>query len=94
MKTLSVVEEPGFVILPEVFMPCDARALVDDLEQSPLRRSKAGVRHALKHPAVAALALDPRLLTIAQEILGGEALPFRATLFDKSPEANWLVVWH
>jgi ectoine hydroxylase-related dioxygenase (phytanoyl-CoA dioxygenase family) len=21
-------------------------------------------------------------------------LPFRATLFDKSPDANWLVVWH
>ena len=21
-------------------------------------------------------------------------MPFRATLFDKSPQANWLVVWH
>ena len=31
---------------------------------------------------------------IARETLGGEAFPFRATLFDKSPIANWLVVWH
>jgi ectoine hydroxylase-related dioxygenase (phytanoyl-CoA dioxygenase family) len=31
---------------------------------------------------------------IARETLGGEAFPFRATLFDKSPAANWLVVWH
>jgi len=31
---------------------------------------------------------------MAQEILGRAALPFRATLFDKSPTSNWLVVWH
>src|SRR6266545_653699 len=31
---------------------------------------------------------------IAAEALGDEALPFRATLFDKSRRANWLVVWH
>lgn len=31
---------------------------------------------------------------IAREILGRDAVPFRATLFDKSTEANWLVVWH
>ena len=47
-----------------------------------------------RHPAIATLARDPRLLGIAQEILGSGALPFRATLFDKSPQANWLVVWH
>jgi ectoine hydroxylase-related dioxygenase (phytanoyl-CoA dioxygenase family) len=27
-------------------------------------------------------------------VLGSEAFPFRATLFDKNPYANWLVVWH
>jgi hypothetical protein len=52
------------------------------------------VRHALRHPSVATLAREPRLLNIAQEVLGAEARPFRATLFDKSPQANWLVVWH
>jgi len=31
---------------------------------------------------------------IARETLGGEAFPFGAMLFDKSPAANWLVVWH
>jgi hypothetical protein len=40
------------------------------------------------------VAQDARLLGIAQENLGREAFPFRATLFDKSPAANWLVVWH
>lgn len=31
---------------------------------------------------------------MAQEVLGSTAVPFRATLFDKSPVSNWLVVWH
>jgi hypothetical protein len=48
----------------------------------------------MKMPLVAQLASDSRLLGITQEILGGEAVPFRATLFDKSWRANWLVAWH
>ena len=48
----------------------------------------------LGNASVAALASDPRLLNIACRVLGAEARPFRATLFDKSPTSNWLVVWH
>lgn len=89
-----MVEQHGFAILPAVLLPREAGRLVDDLDHAALRRSKAGVRHVLRHPAIASLAQQPRLLHIAQEILGADALPFRATLFDKSPQANWLVVWH
>lgn len=45
-------------------------------------------------PQVARLAHDSRLLEIARRQLGKEAFPFRATLFEKSGKANWLVVWH
>ncbi len=48
----------------------------------------------MRNKRVAAVARDPRLLSVAQEILGRTAIPFRATLFDKSPVSNWLVVWH
>ena len=41
-----------------------------------------------------ALAKDRRLLGIAQTILGDGAMPFKATVFDKSSTANWLVAWH
>lgn len=33
-------------------------------------------------------------MELARSVLGTEAFPFRATLFDKSPKSNWLVVWH
>lgn len=52
------------------------------------------MRHAMKNASVASLARDPRLIAMAQNVLGNAALPFRATLFDKSPRSNWLVVWH
>jgi hypothetical protein len=94
LNTLNIIEEHGFGVFPQVLLPHETRWLIDDLDQSLLRRSKAGVRHALRHPSVAALAREPRLLNIAQEVLGAEALPFRATLFDKWPQANRLVVWH
>jgi ectoine hydroxylase-related dioxygenase (phytanoyl-CoA dioxygenase family) len=64
------------------------------VSSAPLSRSRAGMRHALRHHAVLGVARDPRLLAIAQEILGCNPFPFRATLFDKSPVSNWLVVWH
>jgi ectoine hydroxylase-related dioxygenase (phytanoyl-CoA dioxygenase family) len=40
------------------------------------------------------LAADRRLVDIAETFLGGTAVAFRATLFDKSPASNWLVTWH
>lgn len=94
MTTLNAVEQDGFAILPEVLSPSEAQRLIDEIDRSPLTRSRAGIRHVMRHPAIARLAREPLLQALAQEILGGNAQPFRATLFDKSPRANWLVVWH
>src|SRR5262249_50557598 len=54
----------------------------------------AGARHLMKNPAVAALANNARLTELAEGWLGGFAVPFRATLFEKSGAANWLIPWH
>lgn len=48
----------------------------------------------LHHPVVSVIANDRRLLEMAQSVLGEDPFPFRATLFDKSPDSNWLVSWH
>jgi ectoine hydroxylase-related dioxygenase (phytanoyl-CoA dioxygenase family) len=88
------VEQRGFTILPEVLTRSDLDRLSESLKRDPLPRSRAGMRHALRHPAVLAIAHEPRLRAIAQEILGRDAFPFKATLFDKSPISNWLVAWH
>jgi hypothetical protein len=88
------IDEHGFAIFPRVLTHERIGRLAEDLEQVTLGRSRAGVRHALQHPVFAALASESPLLDLAEKILGDKAFPYHATLFDKSPETNWLVVWH
>ena len=84
----------GFSIHRAVFTATEISALTAALETVDVERTRAGARHLMSVPAVQALAEEPRLREIAAAHLGGEPVPFRATLFDKSPEANWLVSWH
>jgi ectoine hydroxylase-related dioxygenase (phytanoyl-CoA dioxygenase family) len=79
---------------PGIFSDLEIARLVDELNNPALHRSRAGIRHAMHIRACAAIASDRRLLEIAAEILGATPRPYRATLFDKSPDSNWLVVWH
>jgi len=88
------VDDDGYAIVPQVVTAEEIRRLLSDLGQSTSLRTRAGVRHLLSNPAVAELAADPRLLGIAQSVLGSDAFPFKATLFDKSSDANWLITWH
>jgi Phytanoyl-CoA dioxygenase (PhyH) len=90
----STLGEKGFAIVPEVLPQKDVNRLLNELGMSTLPRSRAGMRHAMRNLRVAAFAREARLMQLAQEVLGGGAIPYRATLFDKSPTSNWLVVWH
>jgi ectoine hydroxylase-related dioxygenase (phytanoyl-CoA dioxygenase family) len=94
LSWLEPIQKHGFAIIPELVRRQDIDGLLEELNKANLPRSRAGMRHAMRLPAVAAIARDARLMEIAQETLGRDAFPFRATLFDKSPTANWLVVWH
>jgi ectoine hydroxylase-related dioxygenase (phytanoyl-CoA dioxygenase family) len=86
--------ERGYRIVANVLDASETADLRRSLEQSALERSRAGARHLMHHPSVSVLARDPRLLAIATAFVGPDAVPYRATLFDKSPSRNWLVPWH
>jgi ectoine hydroxylase-related dioxygenase (phytanoyl-CoA dioxygenase family) len=91
---MNFLQREGFEIVPK-FVP--SRTILElgrSLEMVSATKSRAGMRNALRVPAVHSLAVDERLVTLARHALGDGAIPFRATLFDKSPESNWLVVWH
>lgn len=94
MAFAAQIARDGFAVIPGVLSDSDTSALADHLKLSPLPRTRAGARHAMRDAAVSRTARDSRLLQLAHQVLGAEAIPFRATLFDKSPTANWLVVWH
>jgi hypothetical protein len=91
---MGMLEEQGFEIVPDVIQPAVISSLIQTLGGSSLQRSRAGMRNAFQLEAVRSLALDPSICDFAKRALGDTAPPLRATLFDKSIQSNWLVVWH
>jgi len=87
------MDDPGYGIVEGVFEEAQVAPIVAALDGHLATRSRAGARHVLALPDIRGLAVHPRLIELAARFVGA-ARPFRATLFDKSPSANWLVAWH
>lgn len=56
-------------------------------------RSRVGIRNPLSLSPLFA-EIEQKLRPLATQLAGGDALPVRSILFDKTPETNWDVVWH
>jgi hypothetical protein len=94
MGWTTEVERDGYGLVHDVCDTGQLGAILSDLENVNTPRSRAGIRHVMSQSAVANVARSTQMLAIATSLLGPTAAPFRATLFDKSPESNWLVAWH
>lgn len=93
---IEAFDRDGFVVLEGVV---DAEGL-DRLRAAvsklafPLRQS-GGVRGVLgKARELQPFAEDGPPARLARTVLGSAARPVKATLFDKTPAANWKVPWH
>jgi hypothetical protein len=94
MGAQEEIVDRGFAILPHIFSSENIDNLIREIEDLSPHRTRAGVRHALGLVPVANLSRRREMMEIVNAVLGPYAFPFRATLFDKSPSSNWLVVWH
>ena len=94
MDARAEITKNGIALVPSVVSRDEASALLSQLNTSSFHRGRAGIRHLMANSAVVQVARSSGMLAIARSILGNGAFPFRATLFDKSFDANWLVVWH
>ncbi|HET6843429.1 MAG TPA: hypothetical protein VFK06_17380 [Candidatus Angelobacter sp.] len=88
------VQQDGFAIVSDVLSAREISLLIAKLTGLEAHRSRAGFRHLMTHPVVRELVHDSRLHMLAQQVLGADAFAFCATLFDKSPDSNWLITWH
>ena len=86
--------DAGHATFDRIFTHAEMERMLATLSTATLDRTRAGARHVLNVPIVHDLSRDSRLMEIATRFVGPAAVPFRATLFDKSAVANWLVVWH
>lgn len=54
----------------------------------------AGARHLLDRPSVQSVLNESALQSTIHALLGRSAFAYKATLFDKNSDNNWLVAWH
>jgi hypothetical protein len=85
--------DSGYFTESAVLSGSECDTLLGTLEKST-KSGRAGTRHLMSNDVVNKLAHDERLLQIAKKALGVPGVPFRATLFAKSGDANWLISWH
>ena len=100
---LSVVEQSTFAESVArdgwaVTSPVVPQLEIDRLvaEVAPLAGDgRGGVRNLLDtSPVVRTLATSVPVRSVAEAVLGAGCFAVRAILFDKTPGANWKVVWH
>src|ERR1700722_7697316 len=89
----GIVQKHGYGLIPNVFARNEVLDLLDDLPRENLPRTPAGVRQAMRSQGHAH-RLRQSNAGDRTSILGTDAMAFRATLFEKLPDSNWLVAWH
>lgn len=90
MSTTSF-PDAGFGIVNNLF---DAAEITRFIAALPELESAAGTRGLLQFDWAVALAQDPRMIRLAERLVGPDAKPIRGILFDKAPGANWNLGWH
>jgi len=86
----------GFWIAENVATPIEVEALRRAvMPRLAAAGARGGVRHVLRDVhEVRRLAESTGMRSIAEAAVGRGAYPVRGILFDKSPDANWKVIWH
>jgi len=82
----------GAALFPTVLSAGDVADLRDRL--NPAIVGRAGRRLPDDGATGGLLAANGTIGRIAAGLIGPGARPVRAVLFDKSPDANWIVAWH
>lgn len=91
------LESDGYAVLPAVLSEQELRWLRQAAEEVAAKGSaeRGGWRGVLaKSEVFRQLATEGPPAEVAREVLGPAAMVRKATLFDKTPEANWKVPWH
>lgn len=93
---LATWNRDGFLVLRPVIGEDLLRPATVDAERALASEGRrgAGVRDALRWESLRAVAEARQIVAIGEALAGVGAMPTRAILFDKSPDANWDVAWH
>ena len=90
----STFSQNGYWIESAVFTKLECDTLIGRLSDLRSDKRVGGRRNLMRCKAVKKFAEDSRLLDLALRLTGKSMLPYKATLFEKTEQANWLVAFH
>ncbi|MCE9523337.1 MAG: phytanoyl-CoA dioxygenase family protein [Alphaproteobacteria bacterium] len=98
-KATLAVHRDGFAIMPGLLSPSQIERILTALQDGKMSRARRngslyGGRNLLEIPALADLAASQKIRNLVEPFVGHSATPVRALFFDKTPDANWPVLWH
>lgn len=85
-------DRDGALLFGGVLSAGEVATMTQTLE--PQVTGRPGKRLLVDPDLAALLAADGVVGRVAASLIGPNILPVRAVLFDKSPDANWIVAWH
>jgi ectoine hydroxylase-related dioxygenase (phytanoyl-CoA dioxygenase family) len=102
LRLADAIERDGFAIVPDVIGPEAVSGLINALgaaRPGPSAMDRGGRVYAMRNllrevPEAKRLAGSEALLSLVRTVIGPGATAVRGLLFDKTPDANWLVPWH
>jgi hypothetical protein len=90
--TLRALDTDGYAVAPNLVAPRETAAVARVLRRVQLRG--AGTRNLLRQPWCRALVQRIRARLVNLNVLAASSVAVQCTLFDKTPERNWLVAFH
>lgn len=78
----------------DVISVSDCNRLLEAFAAANTGNNRAGLRSLMANNAVRDVAVSPALIEIAEDLLEAKPVPYKATLFEKTGKANWLVAFH
>ena len=89
---LQALEEKGYIVAPSIVGPSEAASI--EVALSTVPTSSAGTRNLLELEWCQSLVSRLRTSPCLRELLPGSSVAVQCTLFDKTPDRNWLVALH
>ncbi|MEP7001505.1 MAG: phytanoyl-CoA dioxygenase family protein [bacterium] len=91
---MTEIRDTGWMITPPVVPEHVLADLTRELTPLLEGNGRGGIRHLLDRPSVRALSRSEPVRSVAESVLGAQCIAVRGILFDKTPGANWKVIWH
>lgn len=92
MSLHQALEQNGYVIAPSILGPGEASSIESALSRMPI--SGAGTRNFLELEWCRGLVEHLRAAPGLRDLLPSSGVAVQCTLFDKTPDQNWLVALH